>query len=68
MRLFIFGILGEVYSPGYSGRFTVPGRYVKGMRCRTTDTGTRPQGCTHTGQWVEVYVENELAGPTFYWR
>ena len=48
---------------------TEPERYVKGVRCRTTNDDAAqkvPSGCTRTARYVEVYVDGELAGPTYY--
>ena len=39
MRLFILGILGDIYSPGKPGRFRVPG--VRGLLERTAERGLR---------------------------
>ncbi|EGQ8484992.1 conjugal transfer protein TraL [Vibrio diabolicus] len=48
----------------------VPDQYIKGTRCHIDrkDGWRRPKGCTHTERWAEVYIENQLAGPTFYWN
>jgi len=43
---------------------------VRGQRCRVAnnDSGEMiPQGCTRTARYVEVFVDGELAGPTYYW-
>ncbi|WP_427047351.1 conjugal transfer protein TraL [Halomonas casei] len=48
---------------------TEPERYVKGVRCRTTNNDAAeqvPSGCTRTARYVEVYIDGELAGPTYY--
>lgn len=45
-----------------------PAHYVKGTRCTITDGDHNPPGCTHTGRFIEVYIEGVLAGPTYYWR
>lgn len=47
---------------------TIPDQYIKGTRCRRDRDGYRtPKGCTRTERFAEVYIENELAGPTYYW-
>lgn len=50
-------------------RETIPDQYVKGTRCyRDRDGYSTPQGCTRTYRWAEVYIERQLAGPTYYWN
>jgi len=47
---------------------TVPESYVKGRMCRHYDWGrSDPKFCTRTVRWSEVFIENTLAGPTYYW-
>ncbi|MDW1542427.1 conjugal transfer protein TraL [Vibrio sp. YT-17] len=46
----------------------VPDQYIQGTRCyRDRDGYRNPKGCTRTERFAEVYIENELAGPTYYW-
>ncbi|EDV1310800.1 conjugal transfer protein TraL [Escherichia coli] len=48
---------------------TIPDQYIKGTRCyRNRDGYTNPRGCTRTYRWAEVFVEGQLAGPTYYWN
>lgn len=48
---------------------TVPASYIKGARCELDNDGYRtPRGCTETYHWAEVFIENELAGPTYYFN
>lgn len=42
-------------------------QYIKGTRCRHTHEGSIPRGCSATYHYAEVYIEGQLAGPTFYW-
>ena len=45
-----------------------PEQYVKGTTCRQHHDGySTPAGCTRTVRWAEVFVEGQLAGPTYYW-
>lgn len=47
---------------------TVPESYVRGQRCSWNDLGfPDPPFCTRTVLWSEVFIENTLAGPTYYW-
>lgn len=49
---------------------TLPERYVRGQRCRRANNdagGMIPEGCTRTARYVEVFVDGELAGNTYYW-
>lgn len=46
---------------------TIPAHYVKGTTCQITDGDHNPPGCTHTKRFIEVFIEGNLAGPTFYW-
>jgi hypothetical protein len=47
----------------------VPEQYVRGRICHSDwSTGTRsPEYCAKTVRWSEVFVDGELAGPTYYW-
>lgn len=49
---------------------TNPARYVKGQRCRASnsDSGDMiPKGCTRTSHYAEVYADGEQLGPTYWW-
>ena len=46
----------------------VPDRYIKYTQCQMDGDGERhPRGCTRTYRWAEVFVDGQLAGPTYYW-
>lgn len=48
---------------------TVPSRYVKGTRCRVDREGNRtPRHCVGTYRYVDVFIDGEKAGDTYYWR
>lgn len=46
---------------------TVPESYVRGRRCNITEDSSYPRYCTKTVRWSEVFIEDKLAGPTYYW-
>ncbi len=47
---------------------TVPERYVRGRYCNHGGDGNEnPRFCTKTVRWSEVFIEDKLAGPTYYW-
>lgn len=47
---------------------TLPEQYVRNTRCHVDRDGYRtPRYCTRTYRWAEVFVEGQLAGPTYYW-
>ncbi|WP_229625233.1 conjugal transfer protein TraL [Vibrio parahaemolyticus] len=46
----------------------IPQHYQKGTRCRRDRDGYRsPRGCIATKRYVDVYVDGQAAGPTYYW-
>ena len=55
----------ESYESGTPG-------HVKGTSCmRRHHDGqliTNPKGCTRTDYWVEVFIDGEMAGPTYYFN
>ena len=42
--------------------------YIKNTTCQIRDGDSTPQGCTKTDRFIEVYIEGQLAGPTYYWN
>uniref|UniRef100_UPI003AF6FEEA conjugal transfer protein TraL n=4 Tax=Thiolapillus sp. TaxID=2017437 RepID=UPI003AF6FEEA len=46
---------------------TVPESYVRGRRCNINEDRSDPPYCTKTVRWSEVFIEDTLAGPTYYW-
>lgn len=58
---------GARYCAG--GWETIPQHYRKGTRCRVDRDGDRtPEHCVGTYRFVDVFVDGEPAGPTYYWR
>jgi len=48
---------------------TLPSRYVHHAICRRDrDGNSTPAGCSGTVRFAEVYVNGELAGPTYYFK
>lgn len=49
---------------------TQPAHYVKGKVCQVNwQTGRRtPEGCTSTYKYVDVYIDGQSAGDTYFWR
>ncbi len=48
---------------------SLPEQYIKNTRCHIYRYGDRyPRHCTRTYRWAEVFVEGQLAGPTYYWN
>jgi hypothetical protein len=54
---------------GHFGCRSVPESYVKGKRCYKDfeSSYSDPKYCTKTVRWSEVFIEEKLAGPTYYW-
>jgi hypothetical protein len=48
---------------------TVEEQYIRGRRCESDGEDYRnPPFCAKTVRWSEVFIEDELAGPTYYWE
>lgn len=48
---------------------TVQAHYIKGTACHKSENGrATPNGCTLTYYWAEVFIDGQLAGPTYYWH
>ncbi len=46
----------------------IPKHYKKGTHCNRGRDGSRsPKGCITTKRYVDVYVNGQAAGPTYYW-
>ena len=60
---------GSDYSPGGCARYeTWDGHYIKGTKCRTRkEDENTPAGCTGTARSVDIYVDGQLSGETYYW-
>jgi len=58
---------GDLSGDGCLRYATVPESYVKGRMCNHYDGGSDPKFCTRTVRWSEVFIEDRLAGPTYYW-
>ncbi|MDG4868601.1 conjugal transfer protein TraL (plasmid) [Guyparkeria sp. 1SP6A2] len=47
---------------------TVSSHWVKGTWCNYNENGTSdPEGCTRTGRFIDVKVDGEKVGNTYYW-
>lgn len=48
---------------------TIPAHYIKGETCRFyPQGGRRPEGCTATYKYVDVFIDGKNAGDTYFWR
>ncbi|HCE5184937.1 hypothetical protein [Vibrio parahaemolyticus] len=46
----------------------IPMHYKKGTRCHRDRDGYRnPKGCVATRRYVDVFIDGQAAGPTYYW-
>ncbi|HCG7560669.1 TPA: conjugal transfer protein TraL [Vibrio parahaemolyticus] len=51
-----------------NGEFeVVPQHYIKGTRCFRYRGESEPEGCIATKRFVDVYIDGEPTGTTYYW-